>query len=87
MKVGRFYAALPQMLGSPGWSYSGLANVTKGLAILRAEYRLDRMAIDYIAVGEPFEDIPEGSEPPEYTVLVERVIGRPNKITFKKAER
>ena len=86
MKVGKFYVpATYASVTSSGWKYSDMARVTNGLAILRAESVMHRGDIEYIAVGEPFDDIADGTEPPLYHVIVEQRIGQPNRITFKRS--
>ncbi len=86
MKIGRFVvSSFFTNISSPGFSYKKLAAVTDGLAVVRCEYRLDMDGLEYVALGEPFDDVSQGDLPPLYTVMVETRMGKPDLITFKRA--
>jgi hypothetical protein len=65
MKIGRFRLGKDHLRTEYGRSLA--RDVMDGLLVVRAEYRWDMDAIEYMAIGEQFDDLPDGAEALPYT--------------------
>lgn len=69
-KIGKF-SVDDEVLATAGWERLGQVLSKTGMLVLHAEHRLDRRAIEYVAICQMFDEISEGTPTPEYRLEYE----------------
>lgn len=68
IRMGRFVlcASATEVLDPRATFYPRVAAITRGMTILEARFRFDMRGIEYLAVSDHFDEIPQGVAAPEY---------------------
>lgn len=66
-RIGRFAIATSLIDDDPESVKTALA----GLIVVRAELRWEIGAVEYVAIGDAFEELPPATLPPEYRAILQ----------------
>lgn len=65
MKIGKILVHTDLILNHPGMVHK----ITEGMVIVRAEQLFEHNAVEYVAIGEMFDEINEGETAPTYHMM------------------
>ena len=80
-RIGKFDMSLDHINNRP----KVVLAVLSGSIVVRAESLWHKSAVEYVAINEAFDPVPDGVEPPRYDVLVQDLIGGKYSVRFVKS--
>lgn len=79
-RIGRILINTTLLLKEP----EVVKNILNGMIVVRAEQLFEHDAIEYIAIGDMFEEIAEGEKAPNYQVNVKYNEDNSTEISFER---